>query len=104
MKFIFEVRLKSGFTEKQYIKAWQNGSEIIQRQPGAQGTRLHRKIGQESTFIAVASWISKEARDNAMAKLEDADERTREILNKHMLYGDITVIGSFEEAEIEVDP
>jgi hypothetical protein len=55
MKFIFEVRIKPGHTEAEYVKAWQKGSTIIQEQPGAQGTRLHRKVGEQGVLLAIAS-------------------------------------------------
>ena len=103
MKFVFEVRIKAGHTEDEYIEAWKNGSAIIQKQPGAQGTKLHRKIGEPGVLLAIASWESKEARDVATRNLEKVDPQTREILDKHKRYGDITVIGAFEDSFQIVD-
>lgn len=68
MKFVFEVRVIPGH-EKDYIAAWLRGSEIIQQQAGALGTELHRKVGEASTFLAIAQWESAEARQKAMQVL-----------------------------------
>ena len=35
MKFIFEVRMKPGYTVEEYAEAWLRASEIIQRTLGA---------------------------------------------------------------------
>ena len=56
MKFIFEVRMKPGYTLEEYADAWIRASEIIQRTPGAHGTYLHRKIGSIDTLLAIATW------------------------------------------------
>lgn len=51
MKFIFEVRMKPGYTVEEYAEAWLRASEIIQRTPGARGTFLHRKIGAPDNLV-----------------------------------------------------
>ena len=56
MHFIFEVYVKPGYTAEQYAEAWVRASKIIQQAPGAQGTRLHRKIGDRSVLLAIATW------------------------------------------------
>ena len=56
MIFLFEVHLNPGYTAGQYADAWVQASEIIQRAPGAQGTRLHRKIGDPNVLLAIARW------------------------------------------------
>ena len=63
MHYLFEVTAKPGYTIEQYAEAWMRASELIQQAPGAQGTRLHRKIGDERTALAIATWESKSARD-----------------------------------------
>ena len=63
MQYIFEVHLKPGYRAEQYAQAWVRASRLIQRAPGAQGTRLHRKVGDPSRLLAIATWASKEARD-----------------------------------------
>ena len=68
MKYIFEVRIKEGYTAEQYADAWVRASEIIQRAPGALGTELHRKIDDPKVLIAIAHWESKAARDAMESK------------------------------------
>lgn len=104
MKFIFEVRIKPGKTAEQYIQAWRNGSTIIQKGRGAQGTKLYHKTGDTNSFIAIATWESKDARDKAMKELERADPQTKEIIEKHKEYGEINILGAFDEPPQSVDP
>lgn len=104
MKYIFEVRIKDGHSVEEYAIAWKNGSAIIQKQPGARGTRLHRKIGEPNTLLAIAEWESKEARDKAMAELKNSDEPTTATLHKHRKFGDFTKIGEYDEADWSVIP
>ncbi len=101
MKFIFEVRVKPGYTVEQYAEAWLQASAIIQRTPGALGTRLHRKIGAPDTLLAIASWESKAHRD---AKDDHRDATVRAILERHARQCEIRVLGEFEEPEWEVLP
>lgn len=101
MKFIFEVRMKPGYTVEEYAAAWVSASEVIQRTPGAKGTRLHRKIGAPDTLLAIASWESKAHRD---AKDDRRDATVRAILDKHAEKCEIRVIGEFEEPEWVVLP
>lgn len=101
MKFIFEVRVKPGYSVEQYADAWMEASRIIQQTPGARGTYLHRKIGEPDTVLAIAHWDSKAARD---AKDDRRDARVREILERHARTCDITLIGEFEDPEWEVLP
>lgn len=101
MKFIFEVRLKPGFSAEEYAANWVRASEVIQQAPGALGTRLHRKIGDPNTLLAIASWDSKNARD---AKDDRRDDTVRRILEEHAQKCDIIVVGEFEEPEWVVRP
>ena len=101
MKFIFEVRMKPGYTVEEYAEGWVRASEIIQQTPGARGTYLHRKIGEPDTLLAIATWESKAHRD---AKDDRGSETVRAILEKHAKHCDITVIGEFEEPEWSVLP
>lgn len=101
MKFIFEVKMRPGFTLEEYAAGWVEASEIIQQTPGARGTYLHRKIGEPDTALAIAHWASKDARD---LKDDDASETVRKIMEKHARHCDITVIGEFEEPDWKVEP
>lgn len=101
MKFIFEVRMKPGYTVEEYAEGWVRASEIIQQTPGACGTYLHRKIGEPDTLLAIATWESKAHRD---AKDDHRSETVRAILDKHAKHCEIKVIGEFEEPEWSVLP
>lgn len=101
MHFIFEVKIKPGYSAQQYAAAWIKASEIIQRAPGAQGTRLHRKIGSEDTLLAIATWETKAARD----AMEDAlPESVKKIIEAEAKFVEVRVIGEFEAPEWIVTP
>ena len=101
MHYLFEVTAKPGHTIEQYAEAWVRASELIQQAPGAQGTRLHRKIGDESTALAIAAWESKAARDASPASLASA---VQEIIESQAPFVEIQFIGEFEAPEWEVLP
>ena len=101
MHFIFEVRIKPGYTAEQYAAAWIRASEIIQRAPGARGTRLHRKIGDPSTLLAIATWESKAQRDAMEAQ---ADSRVAEIIAQQAQFVEVRLIGEFDEPDWVVEP
>jgi heme-degrading monooxygenase HmoA len=101
MKFIFEVHIKPGHSAEQYADAWVRTSEIIQRAPGARGTQLHRKIGDPTTLLAIASWDSKASRD---AMEQRRDPAVAAILSEAAQHCDIRLIGEFEEPQWVVDP
>jgi hypothetical protein len=101
MRYVFEVRIKPGHTAEQYAAAWVRVSEILQRAPGAQGTRLHRRIGDPRRLLAIASWDSKASRD---AMEQRRDPIVRSILDEAAQHCDIVLIGEFEEAEWVVEP
>jgi quinol monooxygenase YgiN len=101
MKYVFEVRIKPGHTAEQYAEAWLRVSEILQRAPGARGTRLHRKIGDPLRLLAIASWESKAARD-AMEHRRDPAVRT--ILAEAAQHCDITLLGEYDEPDWVVQP
>jgi len=101
MKFVFEARMKPGYSVDEYAQEWIRASEIIQQSPGALGTYLHRKIGAPDTVMAIAHWESKGHRD---AKDDHRNSIVHAILEKHAQKCEITVIGEFEEAEWIVLP
>lgn len=101
MKFIFQVRMKPGQAPERYADAWVRASRIIQTAPGARGTRLHRKIGEPDTLLAIASWDSKACRDAGESR---QDPIVQEIIRSAAPFVDITVIGAFEEPEWVVLP
>ena len=101
MHFIFEVHVRPGYTAEQYADAWVRASRLIQRAPGARGTRLHRKIGDPDVLLAIASWESKEVRDAMEAR---PDQEARAIIASQAPFVDVRVIGEFEDAEWVVMP
>lgn len=101
MHFIFEVHLKPGYSAEQYAAAWLRASEIIQRAPGALGTRLHRKIGHPAILLAIATWESKAVRD---AMEESQPQAVRAIIAGQAEFVDIHIVGEYEAPEWEVLP
>lgn len=101
MLFIFEVHLKSGYQAEQYAAAWVRASRLIQRAPGAQGTRLHRKIGDPSVLLAIATWASKADRD---AMEEAQAQKIADIIESQSVFVEVRLIGEFEAPEWEVLP
>jgi len=101
MHFIFEVHLKPGYRAEQYADAWLRASEIIQRSPGAMGTRLHRKIGDPNVLLAIATWESKAVRDQMEAA---QPEEVQAIIASQADFVDIHLVGEFEAPEWEVVP
>jgi heme-degrading monooxygenase HmoA len=103
MKYVFEVTIKDGCSAEDYIAVWQAESAIIQKEPGARGTRLHRRIDQPNIFVAIATWESKEFRDAALSRLQ-GDAQINAIRRKHEHLVDFRLIGELEEPEYEVLP
>jgi hypothetical protein len=101
MIFVFEVHIKPGCQAEAYAAAWLRASEIIQRAPGARGTRLHRKIGDPNVLLAIASWDSKAMRD-AMEGNAPAD--VKRIIAEQSEFVDVHVIGEFEDPSWIVVP
>ena len=101
MIFIFEVQVKPGASAERYAEAWVRASEIIQRAAGARGTRLHRRIGDSGSLLAIASWDSKAQRDAADGQ---RDPRVQAILDEQSELVSIRVVGEFEDPEWVVLP
>lgn len=101
MIFVFEVQVRPGYAAEQYAEAWVRASEIIQRAPGARGTRLHRKIGAPDRLLAIASWDDKASRDAMEAR--PADD-VRRIIASQAEFVDIRVVGEFQDPEWVVLP
>ena len=101
MIFVFEVHVRPGHTAEAYAEAWGRASEIIQRAPGARGTRLHRRIGDDRKLLAIASWDSKESRDNMES---NPSAEVRRIIEEQAEFVDVRVIGEFEDPDWVVNP
>ncbi len=103
MKFIFEVTINPGYKLEDYAEIWEAESKIIQKEPGALGTRLHRCIGVPSKLVAIASWQSKELRDAAIDNLKDNEELKQLVARKDKV-ATLNRLGEFEEPEWIVLP
>ncbi len=101
MFFIFEIHIKPGYKAEQYADAWVRASKIIQQAPGAQGTRLHRKIGDPNVLLAIATWETKEQRDTMEAK---HTEQVQKIIRDQAEFVDVVIVGEFEEPDWSVVP
>ena len=101
MIFVFEVVISPGYSAEAYADAWVRASEIIQSAPGARGTRLHRKIGDDHRLLAIASWESKARRDQMEASPSDEVQR---IILEQAEFVDVRVIGEFDDPEWVVEP
>ena len=101
MIFVFEVRVHPGYSAEAYADAWVRASEIIQQAPGARGTRLHRKVGDERGLLAIASWDSKADRDGMEASPSAEVQR---IIAEQAKFVDVHVIGEFEDPDWIVNP
>ncbi len=101
MHFIFEIRMQPGYPPERYAEAWVRASEIIQRSPGARGTRLHRKIGHPDTLLAIATWESKAVRDEMERR---QPEEVRRIIAEQAEFVEVRVIGEYEAPEWVVLP
>jgi len=101
MKYLFEVRIRDGYTAEDYADAWVRASRLIQQAAGARGTELHRKIGDPKTLIAIATWESKADRDASESR---KDPEVLEIIRSAAPCCDITPIGEFEDPEWVVMP
>ena len=103
MHYIFEVHIdpEADYTAEDYADAWIRASRYIQRAPGAQGTRLHRKVGDPNVLLAIATWESKAARDAMEA---DPPAEVARIIAEQTPYVSINFIGEFEAPEWQVIP
>ncbi|NND69505.1 MAG: antibiotic biosynthesis monooxygenase [Halioglobus sp.] len=101
MHFIFEIHMQPGYPPERYAQAWVRASEIIQQYAGAQGTRLHRKIGEPDVLLAIATWASREQR---LAMEDNMDARVRAIIEEQAEFVEVKMIGEYEAPEWEVLP
>lgn len=102
MHFIFAIQITDpDYSPEQYAEAWVRASRYIQQAPGARGTRLHRKIGDPRSLLAIATWDSKAVRD---AMEGDPPAEVKAIIESQMPHVRIELIGEFEAPEWEVLP
>ena len=103
MHYIFEVHIDpdADYTAEDYADAWVRASRYIQQAPGAQGTRLHRKVDDPNVLLAIATWESKAARD---AMESDPPAEVARIIAEQTPYVSIKSIGEFEAPECHAIP
>ncbi|MDX1732745.1 MAG: antibiotic biosynthesis monooxygenase [Halioglobus sp.] len=101
MHYIFEIHIRPGYSADEYAQGWLAASEIIQRSPGALGTRLHRKIGDDNVLLAIATWQSKEQRD---AMEGDPSAEVQAIIASQLPFIEVHFIGEYEAPEWAVVP
>ncbi|WKD49756.1 antibiotic biosynthesis monooxygenase family protein [Microbulbifer spongiae] len=100
MKYIFEIRIKQGFSAEEYAEAWVRASTLIQQSPGAMGTELHQNISDPNRLIAIACWRSKEDRDAMQAQhLAEIDT----IIHSVAPFVEIRSLGEFEDPQWTVN-
>ena len=99
--YIFEVTAKEGHSIDEYAVSWMQASALIQRSPGAQGTRLHRKIGDDRRALAIATWDSKLARDAASVM---GGEEVKAIIEAQAELVSVQFVGEFDAPDWEVLP
>ena len=101
MLYLFTVTVAEGYSAEQYADAWVRASRMIQQAPGARGTRLHRKLDDPRTLLAIASWDSKAARDAMEVQPPAA---VKAIIAAEAPYVAIELIGEFDDPEWVVLP
>jgi heme-degrading monooxygenase HmoA len=100
-RFVFEIKVNPG-EDAAFVENWREGSKPIQEYPGARGTRLHKKQGEEHTYIAIAEWESLEARKTAMADIKAGkSDRSRRVheWGHNEDFGEVTILGNLDEIE-----
>lgn len=105
-RFVFEIKVRPG-EDAAFIEHWREGSKPIQEYPGARGTRLHKKRGEEHTYIAIAEWESFETRTAAMKEIDEGQtERVRRVKKwgNNEDFGEVTIIGHLDEIDQALPP
>ena len=100
-KYIFQVKVRAG-EDAAFIESWHNGSIPIQKSLGAMGTRLHKKRGDEHTYVAIAEWESREARQAAFAELDKPGNPLGQEMEKwghNEDFGEVTLIAEVDEID-----
>lgn len=105
-RFVFEIKVKPGL-EEAFIENWREGSMPIQEYEGARGTRLHQKVGESGTYVAIAEWESHEYRQQAMADIRLGEsERAKRVheWKGNEAFGEVVIIGELVEIDSALPP
>jgi len=81
---LYRWRLHAG-KEAQFVEAWRRRSELLLRERGSLGSRLHR--GPEGVWYSDAQWPGAEARDRAIASPPvdaEASERLQDAIAERL--------------------
>ncbi len=100
-RFVFQIMVQVG-KEDVFLEHWHNSSIAIQHMAGAQGTRLHKKRGDENIYFAIAEWKSEEARIAAFQRLaEPANPHGQEMRRwpKAEEVAEWTLLGAIDEVD-----
>ena len=62
-RYIWKIKLDPKYSEEEFVKFWRETSQILQEYPGAKGTKMTKVEGEARTYLAIAEWESKAARD-----------------------------------------
>ena len=105
-RYVFEIKVRPG-EDEEFIKHWREGSKPIQEYPGARGTRLYKKRGEDHTYIAIAEWESLEARKAAMKEIKEGKtERAKrvKVWGDNEDFGEVTILGELDEIDRALPP
>jgi hypothetical protein len=104
-RYVFKVKVVPG-EEAAFEESWHNGSVPIQMCPGARGTRLHKILGEEGAYLAVAEWEDKAARQAAFVELAKPGGLGDEMRSwgKNSDFGEVTLIAEAEEIDYVLPP
>lgn len=80
---LLEFEVKKGFEDK-FLKAWDETTEIIYRNFGSLGSRLHRE--EEGLYVAYAQWPSIEVYESEQ-HWSDEDLSVREAMRAALVGG-----------------
>ena len=100
--FIWKIKLKDESVRDAFIQNWHAATVVLQEYPGAAGTTVYKSIDEENTYVIIALWESKAARDFMEADTKtgksDRAKRWREF-SKNDAFGEVTIVGRGEEID-----
>jgi heme-degrading monooxygenase HmoA len=91
--YIWKITITDPTKVEPFIQVWKDASAVLQEYPGAQGTYLHKVLGEDNVYLAIANWESKAARDAMKA---DIDANTSERAQRWQAFPKSDEFGIFE--------
>lgn len=101
-RYIWKITITDPEKVAPFIQVWRDASKVLQEYDGAKGTHLHRVLGEDGEYLAIADWESKAARDAMKADTDaNTSERARrwQQFTKSEEFGIVESIGKVEEIE-----